>query len=252
MSGLRTMLRYLLPLQVRQSLRHAGRCLADARSGQDMRVRHVTDADLADFALHTEIVQPVQPSALFENKLMNLTLGARRVSLALLEPGQTWSFWRYVRQPVEGNGFVVGRNLVDGQLTRQVGGGLCQLSSLIYHLGLTGGLDIHERHAHSIDIYQEHERFTPLGADATVVWGYKDLRLSNPHADPVVLECFVRDKTLVGRMYTREKRTPHQLEFVREPLPDQCVLVHTRVNGQPHTQTRYQQKQGLGLQPARP
>lgn len=250
MSGLRATVRRLLPLPVRQSLMHAGRRLADAKYGMSFSDGRATAADLAAFALHSEIVQPVQPSALFENKLLNLTQGARRMNLALLEPGQIWSFWRYVRQPVEGNGFVVGRNLVNGQLTRQVGGGLCQLSSLIYHLGLTAGLEVNERHAHSIDIYQEHERFTPLGADATVVWGYKDLRLNNPHAAPVVLECFVRDHTLVGRIYTRKKLEPLHLEFVREPQPDQCVLVHTLVNGQPHTQTRYTQKQGLGLQPA--
>ena len=250
MSGMRSTVRRLLPLSVRQSLMHVGRRLADAKNGLNFSDRRATAADLAAFVLHTEIVQPVQPSALFENKLMNLTLGARRVNLALLEPGQIWSFWRYVKQPVEGNGFVIGRNLVNGQLTRQVGGGLCQLSSLIYHLGLTAGLEVHERHAHSIDIYQEHERFTPLGADATVVWGYKDLRLHNPHAAPVVLECFVRGNTLVGRIYKREKLVPLHLEFVREPQPDQYVLVHTLVNGHPHTQTRYKQKQGLGLQPA--
>ncbi|MES2945956.1 MAG: VanW family protein [Pseudomonadota bacterium] len=252
MSRLRAVVRHLLPLHVRQSLMHAGRRLGDAKNGLDLTDRRAAAADLAAFTMPTEIVQPVQPSALFENKLVNLTLGARRVNLALLEPGRIWSFWRYVGQPVEGNGFVIGRNLVDGQLTRQVGGGLCQLSSLIYHLGLTAGLDVHERNAHSIDIYQEHERFTPLGADATVVWGYKDLRLGNPHATPVVLECFVRDNTLVGRIYTREKLAPRQIEFVREPQPEQCVLVHTLVNGQPHTQTRYRQKQGLGLQPASP
>ena len=42
-----------------------------------------------------------------------------------------------------------------------------------------------ERHNHSVDIYEESERFTPLGSDATVVYGYKDLRIRNPYAFPV-------------------------------------------------------------------
>ena len=41
------------------------------------------------------------------------------------------------------------------------------------------GLCIIERHSHSFDIYNEETRFTPLGSDATVVYGFKDLRIQN-------------------------------------------------------------------------
>ncbi|HTP30232.1 MAG TPA: VanW family protein, partial [Anaeromyxobacteraceae bacterium] len=36
-----------------------------------------------------------------------------------------------------------------------------------------------ERHSHSIDLYTDSTRFAPLGADATVAYGRKDLRFEN-------------------------------------------------------------------------
>lgn len=67
-----------------------------------------------------------------------------------------------------------GRNLVAGKIQGNYGGGLCQVSGLLYYIALATGLEILERHAHSIDIYAEEDRFAPLGADDTVVFGYKN------------------------------------------------------------------------------
>lgn len=245
--SVRQLVRRLVPLATRQALAQLRRRLNDDRQGLQLTARRGA-ATPANWHLLAEIRQPVMPSALFENKLANLRLGASKVHLALIEPRQMWSFWRYVGQPVERNGFVVGRNLVAGQLTRQVGGGLCQLSSMLYHLGLCSGLIVAERHAHSIDIYQEHERFTPLGADATVVWGYKDLRMLNLHPHALLLECEIDGHMLIGRSWASTALPRYEVRFEREPIDKSHVLVHTLVNGLPHTQTRYEQQQGMGLQ----
>ncbi|MET3130481.1 vancomycin resistance protein VanW [Oxalobacteraceae bacterium GrIS 1.11] len=250
MSVLRQWLRLAIPLSTRQALAHARRRWRDLNQGIAWSERHADDVagSGSAYILQAELSQAIMPSALFDNKLANLAHGARRMNRSLIGPRQTWSFWRYVQEPSERMGFVVGRNLVNGQLTRQVGGGLCQLSSLIYHLGLLSGLTITERHPHSIDIYQEHERFTPLGADATVVWGFKDLRLTNPHAVEVMLECFVQEHRLIGRVYARAPLPACELDFIREQVDASHVLVHTMVNQQRYQQTLYEQKQGLALQ----
>ena len=247
MSSLRTWARRLIPLAIRQNLAQWRRRWRDYRQGMQFEVCH-SQQQRAGYRLLAEIRQPIMPSALFENKLANLQQGASRIHRAVLMPRQVWSFWRYVGKPVQGNGFVVGRNLVDGQLTRQVGGGLCQLSSMLYHLGLCSGLSIVERHPHSIDIYQEHERFTPLGADATVVWGFKDLRMRNLHAVEVMLECEVDGHFLIGRAFADGALPQLEVAFERQQLDARQVLVHTLVNRQPHTQTRYEQQQGMALQ----
>ncbi len=248
MKLLRTWARGAIPLQTRQVVAHQLREWRDALHGVRLADSRMLGA-LSDYTLHAEITQPIMPGALFENKLANISRAAQRLNLSLIPARQTWSFWRYIQQPNEKNGYVVGRNLVNGELTRQVGGGLCQISSMLYHLGLLAGLTIAERHSHSIDIYQEHERFTPLGADATVVWGYKDLRMTNSHTVDIVLECFVHQHFLTGRVYARGPLPKCDVQFAQERVNLHQVMVNTTINQQQVSQTVYQQKQGLGLQP---
>jgi len=47
-------------------------------------------------------------------------------------------------------------------------------------------LEILERHAHSIDAYGS-SRYVPLGRDATVAYGYKDLQFRNATVVPMTL-----------------------------------------------------------------
>ncbi len=44
---------------------------------------------------------------------------------------------------------------------------------------MLAGLNIIERHSHSIDIYTDKTKYAEKGTDATVVYGYKDLRIKN-------------------------------------------------------------------------
>jgi vancomycin resistance protein VanW len=167
------------------------------------------------------------------------------IDQSLINPGSYWSFWGRIGKPSAGNGFVVGRNIVEGRLVRQVGGGLCQLSSLVYHLALLGGLEIVERHPHSIDIYRENERFTPLGADATVVWGFKDLRLKNPYHFAISMSCFLDDKRLAGQLRSEETIPSLEVSFLREVITPGRVRVSTVIGGQTQAITEYEQKPGL-------
>ena len=246
MSDLRQWLRRILPLSTRQWIANVRRRLRDIQSG--IRLETSRAADLSGYALHAELTQPIMPSALFENKLANLRRGAHLLNLSRIQPQQKWSFWHTIGAPTQANGFVVGRNLVNGELTRQIGGGLCQPSSLMYHLALLSGLIIVERHPHSIDIYEEKDRFTPLGADATVVWGFKDLRLNNPHDVDVIFECVVHEHLITGRVYASRQLPDYRTEFIRQSLTATHVQVDTMVNDALQTQTTYEQKQGLALQ----
>jgi len=240
---LRRLVRRAVPLELRQSLAQCRRARRDVAAGAGF---HCARGG-AEWPLAVELWQPVMPSAVLEAKLANLRRGASLLDLAVIEPGASWSFWSQVGRPTARNGFMEGRNLVDGRLVRQVGGGLCQLSGLVHHLALLGGLEIVERHAHSIDIYREEERHTPLGADATVVWGFKDLRLRNPHPFAVGLGCEVAGHRLHGRIHAAAAVVERSVAFVREPLPDRRVRVRTEVDGVAVDETVYEQRPGLGL-----
>jgi vancomycin resistance protein VanW len=125
--------------------------------------------------------QPIKKTSRSDNKIHNIQLAIKSLNGTYLAPQQAFSFWQLVGPATAKRGYKSGRNLIDGILKEDYGGGLCQLAGIIYHTALLAGIEILERHNHSIDIYEEHERYTPLGADATVVFGYKDLKLCVIH-----------------------------------------------------------------------
>jgi vancomycin resistance protein VanW len=190
------------------------RVLQDWRSGEaKLFARSKTDfAEISDWHCHV-LVQPIRPGSTFENKLVNLQLASAAITGIQLQPGEIFSFWEVVGRPCNRRGYRASRNIVRGQLSSEVGGGLCQVSGIIYQLCLMAGLEIRERYPHSLDIYTEVERFAPLGADATVVFGYKDLRLANPFPFPLVF-CFETTASeLQFKLFTPQPIQVKKLEF---------------------------------------
>lgn len=191
--------------------------LRDARSDtrfasrSDNRRRHMTH--------YIELEQPFTASATLEQKKHNLSLAARRVGEFHIRPGETFSFWRAVGNP-NSNDFESSRSIVGGVLQLERGGGLCQASGIIYHLSLLAGLDIVERHNHSVDLYDENTRFCPLGSDATVCYGYKDLRVRNNTDALLRFELKVGDDRFVARLYSDLPLQRRDIAFEREDHDD--------------------------------
>jgi vancomycin resistance protein VanW len=123
--------------------------------------------------------QAIHETPTAEAKRHNLRLAADALQRARIAPGEIFSFARIVGPPIASRGYRTGRTLVGGEVAASIGGGLCQLSGLLYLAALECGLEIVERHPHSLDIYTDATRFAPLGADATVVYGHRDLRFRN-------------------------------------------------------------------------
>lgn len=188
----------------------------DAVSGTAFRWAQGKTADFQAFPHYIEVVQPFMPSPLLDNKIHNLNLAIRQLHLLQWEPQRTLSFWHLVGEASAERGYREGRNLIAGKLQQDFGGGLCQLSGILYHLALLANLHIVERHHHSRDIYREEERFTPLGSDATVVYGYKDLRLENNLSVPLVLWLQVTETTLTARLHAAQQLNPQRLVFERQ------------------------------------
>jgi vancomycin resistance protein VanW len=241
---------------MRQEIRHWWRLCNDRRNGirfeRSMGDLGVDAAAVDDLVRHPTIglIQPIMPGDFFENKRANIRRGATLLDRGLIGAGRAWSFWHRVGRPDGANGFQPGRNIVGGKLVALNGGGLCQLASMVYHLALLGGLTVLERHPHSLDIYEEDQRFTPLGADATVVWGFKDLRLHNPHPFPVGFGFRVEPNRLIGELRSGADLKACDIEFERVNLESPWVRVNTMVNRRLLVSTLYEQRQGLQVSPS--
>lgn len=233
-----------MPADTRQRYAHVLRQCRDAIGGTSFAVR----SGGGSWPVRVEIEQAVPPGSFPAGKAANLRLGSDSINESLIEPGGLWSFWSRIGRPLAGNGFQESRAIVGGRLVGDVGGGLCQLSGLVHHLALLGALEIVERHPHSIDVYRESDRFAPLGSDATVVWGYKDLRLRNPHAFPVSITCTYDDDRVTARLRSQDQLTPVTVAFVTTDLEPGRVRVTTLVDGAAQNVTEYVQKPDMRVE----
>ena len=112
-------------------------------------------------------------------KVHNLRLACAALHGLAIPAGEVFSFWKQLGRTSRRRGYTTGRELREGCLIANTGGGLCQLSNLLYNAALDCGFEIVERHAHSRTIpgsLAEQDR------DATVFWNYVDLRFRAPFA----------------------------------------------------------------------
>ena len=133
-----------------------------------------------------------------ENKVTNLKLACEKLNSITLKPGETFSFWRLVGKPTKARGFLEGMVLSNGSITTGIGGGLCQLSNLIYWMTLYTPLTVTERWRHTHDVFPDANRTQPFGSGATIVYNYIDLQIKNKTSHEYQLKVRVGDKYLEG------------------------------------------------------
>jgi vancomycin resistance protein VanW len=178
-----------------------------------------------------QLKQIIKSGAFHHNKIHNLKVVGDKINNLVIHPGEVFSFWKMIGKPNEKNNFKEGRNLINNTISSDFGGGICQFSSILYHLALQSGLKILERYPHSMDIYEEEERFTPLGSDCTVVYGYKDLQIQNLFLFPVQFKCKVNDDELHLSLISPEEVILKNIEFKYLEI-EKGVWVETISNSQ--------------------
>ncbi|MDZ7876805.1 MAG: VanW family protein [Saprospiraceae bacterium] len=177
---MKTFLKQALPAPLIVGLKVAFRYVQHLSNSSFFKLaNHVAEVPSAHFLPQIVEKQEIKHGEFFENKLSNIRLTASKLSGLVIRQGSIFSFWHLVGNPSERNRFQKSRIIRNGVVDFEVGGGMCQVSGMVYLAALKAGLKILERHNHSVDIYQEHERISPLGADATVVYGAKDLQFLN-------------------------------------------------------------------------
>ena len=79
------------------------------------------------------------------NKAVNLSLAAPKISGVLIRPGETFSLWHLMGKTSDRKGYKEGLMIKRGKPERGIGGGLCQLSNLILWIVLHTPFEITER-----------------------------------------------------------------------------------------------------------
>lgn len=132
------------------------------------------------------------------NKIVNLQLAAGRLDGIVLLPDRRLSFWHEVGKPSSRRGYLDGMVLRRGRITAGIGGGLCQMTNLLYWMTLHTPLSVIERWRHSYDVFPDEQRTQPFGSGATCAWPALDLQIENPTTTPYRLSVHITNENLVG------------------------------------------------------
>lgn len=192
---------FLRPLRVFQrrlffylGMRLDGRRYCRAHSAQDLSHLVYTSAS----PLYNR--ETGFPMLYQENKVHNLRLAAKKLDGLLLRPGETFSFYRAVRGADRDEPYRDGLTVVDGRLITAPGGGMCQMSNLLFWLFLHAPLRVVERHGHRVKDFPDPPSDAPRGVDATLYEGWLDLKVLNPTETTYEIRLDFTDGALVGRL----------------------------------------------------
>jgi len=127
-----------------------------------------------------------------KNRIENIRLSANAISNKLILPGEEFSYNKATGPRTAESGYREANVIIGGELTPDIGGGVCQTSTTLYNALLLADLTILERHNHSIPV-----GYVPIGQDAAVAYGYLDLKFKNPFDFPI----FLHTKLTGDRLY---------------------------------------------------
>ena len=143
------------------------------------------------------------------NKIINLKIAVSKLNGIVVYPGETFSFWKLIGKPTRRKGYVQGMVLSNGQVKAGVGGGLCQLTNLIYWMTLHTPLTVSERYRHTYDVFPDSNRKLPFGSGATCAYNYIDLQVYNDTNQAYQLILYLTEDNLAGEWRT-EKNPLHK------------------------------------------
>lgn len=139
------------------------------------------------------------------NKIINLKLAAAKLNGLLLPPGKVFSYWKLIGKPSKRKGYVDGMVLKSGTFHAGTGGGLCQLSNLIFWMTIHTPLTVTERHRHSYDVFPDSNRTQPFGSGATCFYPHGDLMIRNNTQNTYQLLVWMDEEYLYGQWRVSSK-----------------------------------------------
>lgn len=150
-----------------------------------------------------------------ENKANNIRIACGRLNGLVIHPGEVFSFWKTVGSTTRRKGYKDGRVIIGGRLVPGIGGGLCNLGSLINLLILDSPLEITEFHTHSDALAPDNGKRIPLSSGTSVSYNYIDYRFKNNTDQNVQLLLWCDEEKLYGELRS-EKEFPQCFEITEE------------------------------------
>ncbi len=115
-------------------------------------------------------------------RIINVGEAARRMNGTILKPGETFSMNDTVKERTPANGYTEGFIISGGRFREELGGGVSIITTATWTAGFYAPLERVEQHPHGLYISRYQ-----AGLEATVAWGYLDLKMRNDTGNGVLI-----------------------------------------------------------------
>ena len=147
------------------------------------------------------------------NRINNVATAASSINGTIIQPGGSFSFNGTVGERTAANGYMEAGVIVEGVTEQGYGGGVCQVSTMVYESAVKADLQINERHPH-----QWPAKYADDGCDAAVYWGSQDLVFTNTSGYPIVISAYHDNssKTISVAIYGHKLPNGEYIRFYGE------------------------------------
>ena len=153
------------------------------------------------------------------NRIKNIKNAVSIINGTRVADGETFSFNDTVGERTTARGFRRATAYSGGEVTEEIGGGICQVSTTLFNAAVKSDMEIVERHNHSLTV-----SYVDRGKDAAVNWKSQDLKFTNHSGDDVYICCFVTEDKRVrfalfgrllpnGETITLEGKTTETIKY---------------------------------------
>ena len=156
-----------------------------------------------------------------KSRLNNIKVALSYINGTRLAPGEEFSFNKVVGERTASRGFKMATAYSGGEVTEQLGGGICQVSTTLFNAAVKADMEIVERHNHSLTVH-----YVDKGKDATVDWGHQDFRFKNNSDDDVYICCYLTEDKRV-RFGIFGKLLPNGEKITLEATTTEVVKAET-------------------------
>lgn len=151
------------------------------------------------------------------NRSSNIRVGCEAIRTYWVEPGGILSYNGVTARSANSGRYKEAKVYEQGRVVLGLGGGICQVSSTLYNAALLAGLEIIERHPHSLTV-----PYVAPGRDATVSEGSADLKFKNTTGHYILIAAAVSRGRLTVRVFGRAVE-PREIEIrtavIQETIP---------------------------------
>ena len=176
----------------------------------------ITEPEISSDVLATEygrISTSSSQTAANANRNHNIQITCEKIDGMIINPGEEFSFNGFIGQRTPDKGYKLAGTIQDGQLKDDYGGGICQVTSMLYQSVIKSNLTVIDRNPHMWP-----SSYAVAGTDAAVDWPNQDFSFRNDSGYPIAIHIYWNpdNSYITAEIYGHLLPDGEYIEFVGE------------------------------------